>query len=202
MQSAHLELIREPIHLDSIVKHAVSLLQPSITAREQKAEFAIDESLHPLMIDEQRIERVVANLVSNAHKYSPKGSLIRTEIKRDHDDQVISVIDEGPGINEDEVEAVFSPYYRGKLADTSSVQGSGLGLSIARYLTELHDGTLTVAVDDQQTVGSTFVLNLPAASFDLLDDDSADPQISASEVDEESLWPQAISAPSDRAFTR
>jgi hypothetical protein len=82
------------------------------------------------------------------------------------------------------------------------VQGSGLGLSIARYLTELHDGTLTVAVDDQQTVGSTFVLKLPAASFDLLDDDSADPQISASEVDEESLCPQAISAPSDRAFTR
>lgn len=200
MQSAHLELNRQPVRLDAIVEEAVALLQPSITAREQQIEFNIDDSLHPLMIDEQRVERVLANLISNAHKYSPKGGLIRIEIQREQDDQVVRVIDEGPGINEDELEAVFSPYYRGKLADTSPVQGSGLGLSIARYLTELHDGTLTVESDGVQE-GSTFVLRLPASSLDLLDDDSEDDQTDGVNADDESLWPQAIKAPSDSAFT-
>jgi signal transduction histidine kinase len=164
-------------------------------------EYDIDESLNPLMIDEQRVERVIANLISNAHKYSPKGGLIKIEIKREDEDQVLRVIDEGPGISEDEVEAVFSPYYRGKLADTSPVQGSGLGLSIARYLTELHDGTLTVESDGVQE-GSTFVLKLPASSLDLLDDDSPNGTVSEEELDDESLWPQAISGPSDTTFTR
>jgi len=201
MQSAHLELNRQPVRLDSIVEEAVALLQPSITARDQIMEYDIDESLHPLMIDEQRVERVIANLISNAHKYSPKGGLIRIEIKREDEDQVIRVIDEGPGISEDEAEAVFSPYYRGKLADTSPVQGSGLGLSIARYLTELHDGTLSVESDGVQE-GSTFVLKLPASSLDLLDDDTSDESSGVTETDDESLWPQVITSPNDTSFTR
>jgi K+-sensing histidine kinase KdpD len=113
---------------------------------------------------------------------------------------VIRVIDQGSGINEDEVEAVFSPYYRGKLADTSPVQGSGLGLSIARYLTELHEGTLTIATASEES-GSTFVLRLPASSLDLLDDEQSEAPPQVDEDLNESLWPQAITQPSDKAFT-
>jgi signal transduction histidine kinase len=199
MQSAHLELSRQPVRLDSIVEEAVALLQPSITAREQVIEIAVDNALHPLMIDEQRVERVIANLISNAHKYSPRGGLIRIVISREQEDQVIQVIDQGPGIKEDELEAVFSPYYRGKLADTSPVQGSGLGLSIARYLTELHDGTLSVATDTG-VEGSTFVLKLPASSLDLLDDDSDEKRSDSDIAEDESLWPQAITQPTNTTF--
>ena len=201
MQSAHLELNRQPVRLDTIVKEAVSLLQPSITAREQIIELDIDDALHPLMIDEQRVERVVANLVSNAHKYSPKGGLIRIEIAREEEEQVIRVIDQGPGISEDEAEAVFSPYYRGKLADSSPVQGSGLGLSIARYLTELHGGTLTVDGDSTHQ-GGIFVLKLPASSLDLLDEENSAQQSDIPDMDDESLWPQVTTAPTDTAYTR
>ncbi len=142
---------------------------------------------------------VIANPVSNAHKYSPKGGLIRIEIQREQEDQVIRVIDQGPGINEDEIEAVLSPYYRGKLVDTSPVHGSGLGLSIARYLTELHEGTLTVVPN--MTKGSIFELKLPASSLDLLDDEYVDSGPEESDSTTESLWPQAINQPSDKAFT-
>ncbi|MCZ6539551.1 MAG: ATP-binding protein [Chloroflexi bacterium] len=204
MQSAHLELNREPVRLHSVVRQAVALLQPSITAREQIVELDIDDSLHPLMIDEPRIERVIANLVSNAHKYSQRGGLIRIEVLRAGEDQVVRVIDQGPGIAEDEIDAVFSPYYRGKLADTSPVQGSGLGLSIARYLTELHDGTLTVS---PQTAGapaggSTFVLKLPSSSFDLIDSEGDVDQAGVTAADSESLWPQIVSPASDTALSR
>ncbi len=204
MQSAHLELNREPVRLQSVVEQAVALLLPSITARDQTVELDIDESLHPLMIDEQRIERVIANLVSNASKYSPRGGLICIKICHEGEDQVIRVIDQGPGINGDEVEAVFSPYYRGKLADTSPVQGSGLGLSIARYLTELHDGTLTVApkAPGTTTDGSTFVLKLPSSSFELIDAEGDDEKASTISADSESLWPQVVSPSSDRTPAR
>ncbi len=203
MQSAHLELNREPVRLRSVVEQAVALLQPSITARQQTVELDIDDSLQPLMIDEPRIERVIANLVSNAHKYSPKGGLIRIEVRRIGDDQVVRVIDQGPGINDDELEAVFSPYYRGKLADTSPVQGSGLGLSIARYLTELHDGTLAVSTVAAAAApsGAIFELKLPSSSFDLIDSDDDTPATAVS-VDSESLWPQIVSPASDTALTR
>jgi K+-sensing histidine kinase KdpD len=201
MQSAHLELNLRPVRLDVIVEEAVALLQPSITARDQRIEYSIANNLRPLMIDEQRIERVIANLVSNAHKYSPKGGLIRIEINREQEDQVLRVIDEGRGINEEEVESVFSPYYLGKLADTSSVQGSGLGLSIARYLTELHEGTLTVDTDTEHS-GPTFVLKLPASSLDMLDDDTTSGRTDAQGFDDEAIWPQAIRTPSDTPFNR
>ena len=204
MQSAHLELNREPVRLSSVVEQAVALLQPSISARDQKVELDVTDSLHPLMIDEPRIERVIANLVSNAHKYSPKGGLIRIEILRDGEDQVVRVIDQGPGIDDSEVDAVFSPYYRGKLADTSPVQGSGLGLSIARYLTELHDGTLTISQETSGDAasGSTFVLKLPASSFELIDAEDDGEQARSTTADSESLWPQIVSPASNAALTR
>ena len=204
MQSAHLELNREPVRLSSVVEQAVALLQPSISARDQKVELDVIDSLHPLMIDEPRIERVIANLVSNAHKYSPKGGLIRIEILRDGEDQVVRVIDQGPGIDDSEVDAVFSPYYRGKLADTSPVQGSGLGLSIARYLTELHDGTLTISQETSGDAasGSTFVLKLPASSFELIDAEDDGEQARSTTADSESLWPQIVSPASNAALTR
>ncbi len=204
MQSAHLELNREPVRLSNVVEQAVALLQPSISARDQKVELDVIDSLHPLMIDEPRIERVIANLVSNAHKYSPKGGLIRIEILRDGEDQVVRVIDQGPGIDDSEVDAVFSPYYRGKLADTSPVQGSGLGLSIARYLTELHDGTLTISQETSGDAasGTTFVLKLPASSFELIDAEDDGEQARSMTADSESLWPQIVSPASNTALTR
>jgi signal transduction histidine kinase len=188
MQSAHLEFSLQPVRLTRVVEQAVALLEPSIVAREQKIEIDSDSTLHPLMIDEPRIERVLANLVSNAHKYSPRGGLISIKIMHDGDDQVVRVIDQGPGIGEEEFEAVFSPYYRGKLADTSPVQGSGLGLSIARYLAELHGGTLVVSTESTQ--GSTFILRLPSSSFDLLDAEVDDDQADVVSTETESLWPK------------
>ena len=190
MQSAHLELNRQPVLLKSIIEQSISLLQPSISAREQKLEFTADDRLHPLMIDGQRIERVVANLVGNAHKYSPKGAPITVQLFAEGDDQVLRVIDEGPGIAADELESVFSPYYRGKLADTSPVKGLGLGLSIAKYLTELHEGKLSV--DSTLGEGSTFELCLPASSLDLLDDDLDETLDDDSELANQ-VWPPIAS---------
>ena len=85
-----------------------------------------------------------------------------------------------------------------------------MGLSIARYLTELHDGTLTVSSEsgrkalnaEADGVGSIFVLTLPSSSFDLIDSEDHDERSSTSSADSESLWPQIVSPASDTALTR
>jgi hypothetical protein len=84
---------------------------------------------------------------------------------------------------------------------TSSVQRSGLGFSIARYLSELHEGTLAVDTDTEDS-GSTFVLRLPASSLDMLDDDTTNGRTDAEGFDDEDLWPQVIRTPPDTPFNR
>jgi signal transduction histidine kinase len=159
MQSAQLELERELMLLVDPVKDAATLLTPAIEGRRQTLEIVADEDMSMLPFDRQRIERVISNLISNANKYSPEGTRITARVFKELGNQVVTVTDEGPGIAEDEQEEIFSPYYRSKLVDGTSVRGSGLGLSIARYLVELHGGTLTVT--SKVGHGSTFRLELP-----------------------------------------
>ena len=81
-------------------------------------------------------------------------------IFRDGDYHVVEVSDTGRGIPESDLDLIFSPFYRSRNADGTSVGGSGLGLSIARFLAELHGGRLTVK--STVGVGSVFSLYLPA----------------------------------------
>lgn len=159
MQSAQLELEKEPMLLADSVKDAATLLGPAVEGRRQKLDLVADEGLGVVPYDRQRIERVISNLISNANKYSPEGTKITVRVFKELGSHVVTVTDEGPGIGEDEQEEIFSPYYRSKLVDGTSVRGSGLGLSIARYLVELHGGSLTV--NSRIGHGSTFRLELP-----------------------------------------
>jgi signal transduction histidine kinase/HAMP domain-containing protein len=116
--------------------------------------------------DEARIERIVANLVSNAVKYSPKGGRVRLcvaseERKRPSGERdewaVLSVRDEGIGIPTPELERIWEPYYRGSnIAGT--VSGSGIGLAGTRHIVEQHGGEITVTSEVGDT---TFTVMLP-----------------------------------------
>ena len=108
--------------------------------------------------DESRIEQVLYNLVGNAVKYTARGSIILRSSEEGGAIKV-SISDTGPGIPPDQLEAVFAPF--GQVEDSASdgESGSGLGLTIARRLVELHGGTLTVESTPGQ--GSTFAFTIP-----------------------------------------
>jgi signal transduction histidine kinase len=111
--------------------------------------------------DEARIERIVANLISNAVKYSPKGGeiLIRvSEDERDHQEWAILVVrDHGIGIPAAELERIFEPYYRASnIAGT--VSGSGIGLAGTRHIVEQHGGEISVFSEPGETI---FTVRLP-----------------------------------------
>jgi len=105
---------------------------------------------------------VVDNLLENAGKYTPPGSVVRVSLHRRGDGAVLEVADEGPGVPEEERERIFQRLYRGGDESTRRTQGTGLGLYIARRLMRRMGGTLTVRNAPQG--GAIFAASFPTAS--------------------------------------
>lgn len=111
------------------------------------------------LCDGGRITQVINNLISNAVKYSPNGGDVTVQARRDEDEIRISVSDQGIGIAPEEVDNLFTPFYRTK-ATRGTIPGIGLGLSASRHIVESHGGKLRV--QSNPGAGSTFYFTLPA----------------------------------------
>jgi signal transduction histidine kinase len=113
-----------------------------------------------IYLDRDRVQQVLANLISNAVKFSPRGSKIRIALKRDRQSPVeIDVIDQGPGIAPEDRDLIFQKFRQGAKPENPLVKGTGLGLAIAKALVEEHGGVIGVRSEPGQ--GSTFTFSLP-----------------------------------------
>lgn len=110
--------------------------------------------------DAVRLEQVLANLVTNAVKYSPPGALIRVSLRRDGNDAVLRVDDEGFGIASDLLPSIFDMFVQGPHTLDCAQGGLGIGLTLVRRLIELHGGTVA-ASSAGAGLGSTFIVRLP-----------------------------------------
>jgi signal transduction histidine kinase len=127
-------------------------------------EVVLDEGLPRVSADERMISQVVANLMTNALNYTPAGGRVRlkTEVKSDDDQQswvVLSVADNGLGIEREEQEHIFERFFRGDASRKMGTPGTGLGLSICKEVIERHGGRITLQSLPQR--GSTFSIWLP-----------------------------------------
>jgi signal transduction histidine kinase len=113
-----------------------------------------------VMIDELRIERVIANLLDNALKYTPTSGGIIVRLTREEHTAQISICDAGPGLSPAEIAVVFEPYRRG--ASSAGRHGSGLGLYVSKQIVEAHGGS--IGVESVRGSGARFFFALPAAS--------------------------------------
>jgi signal transduction histidine kinase len=110
--------------------------------------------------DQDRLEQVAANLVSNAIKYGPAHRPVRIVVDGDGEAEVrLSVHDEGGGLRADRHEEIFEPFRRGVAGDTEEAHSAGLGLYIVRRIAEAHGGEVTVA--SAPATGTTFTVRLP-----------------------------------------
>lgn len=136
-----------------IRKYEYNARQKGITI---KAEL---EPLFSVRVDVDLIRQVFSNLVENAIKYSPENAEVTVTSKEEDGHIRVGVRDSGPGISQDEVDNIFLKFYRSKAAKASPVKGSGLGLYLAKYFVELHEGQ--IFVDTQVAQGTTFTVQLP-----------------------------------------
>ncbi len=117
------------------------------------------EPLFPIQVDPELIKQVFSNLIENAIKYSPEDSSVRISTAEKEGRVIIRVEDQGPGIPQDDVSNIFMKFFRSKNAKSSPIKGSGLGLYLAKYFTELHQGSITV--ESTYGKGSAFTVELP-----------------------------------------
>jgi len=110
---------------------------------------------HPLVdVDAVQVQRVLANLIENALRFSPPTALVHVRITATRSEAIVRIVDQGPGLADSELERVFEPFYRG---DERS--GAGLGLAIARGFAQANGGR--VWAESRPGQGATFALALP-----------------------------------------
>jgi signal transduction histidine kinase len=160
MQAGRVQLLRAHHDLRELAQRMAGAIEPLAQTRGQRVELELPASATPALVDAQRLEQVLLNLLGNAHKYGREGGTIRLSLARHPDEVVLGVADDGPGIAEADQKHIFERYYRSEAETTRRKQGSGLGLPIARALVELHGGRLWVT--SRQGAGATFWIALPA----------------------------------------
>jgi signal transduction histidine kinase len=109
--------------------------------------------------DIRRLGQIVDHLISNAVKFSHDNGRVEVVLRREGDDAVIVVADEGLGVPTAEQSRVFERFSRSSIAAEKEIPGIGLGLSISKVIAEAHGGS--IAMDSTEGVGSTFSVTLP-----------------------------------------
>jgi|SRR5271157_4449498 len=134
------------------------LKSPSLLARERPIQFGVQDKELRVLVDLALARTVLGHLIGNADLYSPPGLPITISTAEKNGLLLISVADQGPRIDETEAALIFEKFYRGK-DQRLRVDGTGMGLPIARAIAEAHGGTLGVV--SQLGQGSVFTFSLP-----------------------------------------
>jgi len=150
------ELQRESHHIREAIEAALAVAKNTLAKHRISVNAA--ESLPTVEIDLQRISEVLTQLLDNAAKYSPEGTTITVISEVKSGKLVTSVADQGPGIDSIDQDMIFDKFYRAR-EQRSTIQGTGMGLTIAKALVEAHDGTVNVV--SQLGHGSVFSFSLP-----------------------------------------
>jgi two-component system sensor histidine kinase KdpD len=152
LQAGRLEPRRESVSIEEVLLAA----EDALPAGSAHVQLTVDPATPALVADSAQLERVFANLIENALRYSGEQP-VRVSVRRVGARVVVRVSDRGPGIPDSEQERVFEPFYRG--SDASRGPGSGLGLAIAKGFVEANGGT--IAVESLPGQGTSLVVTFP-----------------------------------------
>lgn len=145
-----------PVHLSTLCQvSADEIAEAGGTPR--KIVFVDRSDFDVALLDEVLVSRILLNLLSNAMKYSPEHTPIQLELERVDDMAVLRVIDQGVGIDAQDLRHIFEPFYR--VEDVKHIEGTGLGLSIVKNCIDRLDGDITVSSTVGQ--GTEFTVSLP-----------------------------------------
>jgi signal transduction histidine kinase len=159
LESGAVPLDRTAFRVQPLLEHAVRETQ--LHSPEVPVQVSVDARDLTADGDPERVHQVVANLLENAVRHTPRGGIVEVVARRGDDGVVIEVLDEGPGIPEAEQARVFERFYRADTARASSDGGAGLGLAIAQWIVDLHGGD--IHPERREPHGCRMVVTLPNA---------------------------------------
>jgi predicted ATPase/signal transduction histidine kinase/class 3 adenylate cyclase len=159
LRKKEIVLTRKSADLGKLVEGVIGLMQPLVGDRGVVLRSSIPEDIPAVYVDHDRIDQVLLNLVSNALKFTERGEIVVGAELRSDRRMVVSVRDTGFGISAEDQERIFEVFEQGGGDVSERFGGTGLGLSVAKELVELHAGALTVVSTIGQ--GSTFSFDVP-----------------------------------------
>jgi signal transduction histidine kinase len=157
IETGRIVLEKTDIPFKALVENIINENRPAAEQKQITINANLGEEI-TLHIDGSKIERVVGELISNAIKYTPKSGIVNLKLSRECDTVLFSVADSGIGMTKEECSKIWERFYRTSASKTFA-KGSGLGLSIAKELVELHKGMIELV--SEQGRGTTFTLSLP-----------------------------------------
>ena len=162
VEAGSFELHPEDVDLALIGQSVLDEFQAQAQSKDVALSFEEGEG-RSAWCDEQRLVQVLRALIDNAIKYSPGGSSVRLSAAAEGADALVVVTDDGPGISSSELPHVFERFHRGR-EERGTTTGAGLGLSIARELTEMMGGAITA--ESPPDGGARFTVRLPRTAGD------------------------------------
>lgn len=163
IESGQLVLEKREASVAAFLREATELERMLAGRKNIRVEFELADDLPDVAFDARRMQQVVSNLVSNAVKFSEKGTVVRVRAAVESGEcggVRVSIIDQGPGIPAHEVDRLFHDFSRTSVRPTAGEKSTGLGLSIVRRIVRAHGGD--VWVESEVAKGSTFTFTIPA----------------------------------------
>jgi PAS domain S-box-containing protein len=162
IQAGKFSITPAPMRVSEVLERTLPALALLSSQRGLRLESELAPDLPVLTADVQRVSQVVANLLTNAIKFTPEGGTITVRATLKGASVRLEVQDTGIGIAAEDLDKLFVPFSQLDMSSTRSVRGDGLGLSITKALVEAHGGAL--GVESVPAVGSTFWFDLPLVS--------------------------------------
>ncbi len=169
MDSGNSTLDLEYVNINRLFSHVLDRFDMMIqTAGNLDGKYTIEREITNrqiwIEVDTDKMIQVFDNIMNNALKYSPEGSVIKCSLKETHDNVVISITDRGLGIPKKDLPHIFNRFYRVDKARARSMGGTGLGLAISKEVVERHQGKIWVNSIDGE--GTTFYILLPYIPYE------------------------------------
>lgn len=164
IKSGHLQVKVVRCDLKPLIDESIAQVACPLHRRQQSVQVTNLAFPVEVQADPQRLQQVLTNLLNNASKFSPEGSLIQLEVQPAQKGVEISVVDQGAGIPIEDQQRIFQRFTQAEGATTSTQGGAGLGLAIAYELVQAMGGQLSL--DSQPSQGSRFTLWLPRVFVD------------------------------------
>ena len=159
LEAGQFTLAEEDTDLSTVIRDSVRL----VAAQAEKANIQLTETvpgdIPPIHADQRRLRQILVNLLSNAVKFTPEGGRVQVSAARRQGGVIVEVSDTGIGMTQDQIAKALEPFGQIDSSISRKYEGTGLGLPIAKQLTELHGGTLSIK--SAVNIGTTITFALP-----------------------------------------
>jgi signal transduction histidine kinase len=185
-EAGMIQLVPEMVALPELIDQCITIVEPKAGENEVAVTAQVEPDASEIVADPLRLKQIVLNLLTNAVKFNEHGGVVKMHVRSEQDDVVISVRDTGRGIEPEQMENLFDPYYQAAYGDQGI--GTGLGLSITKQLVQLHGGS--ISVESVVGSGSVFNIRLPRNQADPAENPPTDkPQDEDALIPLDPAWP-------------